>query len=361
MRTGFVSFLRQILAASTLFLAPFLPAHAQLTMPSPGAIEIAHPAGSANFDATSFFQEALRRLGPNGGTIDLTAPGTYYVDSPIVLDRRTSLRIRCAVGASRAAADSQTVNIVYTARQGSLIAAHAVRSLEIGHCNLAYSNSAYTGDLIDLGGMKGVGDTTEVYIHDNRIGGLSSSGGHSNSLVLLDHSNHIVIERNFFTQAATAILGPSDTVIASNLVSIRSNYFAGPFSDVAIRAGGSAWTIAENVFEPKAPNVCGVLDTTAAGVIALSFRGNWMGDGHYGTCIAATRGPIQGGDFTGNDIAGAQVGIALGKSDGISVIGNHFEILKVGVDASSASNLNIVANSFSSIRAVDQVHAPASR
>ncbi len=361
MRSVFVRFSWQILAASILFLVPLFPARAQLTMPNPGAVQIARPAGPGNFDATSLLQEALRRVGLSGGTIELTGPGTYYVNSPIVLDRRTALRIECAVGAPRAAADNQTVNIVYTGQQGSLFTAHAVRSLEIGHCNLAYSNPAYTGDLIDLGGVTGVGDTTEVYIHDNRIGGLSTSGGNANSLIRLEHSNHIEIERNFFTRSATAVLGASDTVIASNLVSIRGNYFAGPFGDVAIRAGGSSWTVAENVFEPKAPNVCGVLDTTAAGVIALSFRGNWIGDGHYGTCIAATRGPIRGGDFTGNDIAGAQVGIALGKSDGVSITGNHFEILKVGVDASSASNVNIVANNFSYIRAGDQVHAPASR
>jgi hypothetical protein len=251
------------------------------------------------------------------------------------------------------------VNIVYTGQQGSLFTAHEVRSLEIGHCNLAYSNPAYRGDLIDLSGIKGVGDTTEVYIHDSRIGGLSKSGGRATSLIRLQASNHIVIERNFFLNASTAILGPSDSIIAANLVSIRRNYFYGPFWDVAIRAGGAAWTIAENVFEPKAPDTCGAVDTTAVGVLALSFRGNWVGDGHLGVCVAASRGPIQGGEISGNDIEGALVGISLGKSSGVSITGNRFEILHIGVDASSASDVNIVANSFAFIPAADRVHLPS--
>lgn len=333
-------------------------AQAPSGMAKPGRAEVAHPSGTASFDATNSVNNALRNLGRNGGTLDISTPGTYYISSPIALDQNTALRIECSVGASRAAADSQAVNIVYTGVQGSLFTAHAVRSLEIGHCNLAYSNPAYQGDLIDLSGMKGVGDTTEVYIHDSRIGGLSKTGGHANSLIRLQASNHIVIERNFFLYANTAVLGPSDSIIAANLISIRRNYFAGPFGDVAIRAGGAAWTIAENVFEPKAPNTCGALDTTAVGIVALSFRGNWIGDGHLGTCIAASRGPIQGGEISGNEVEGALVGVSLGRSSGVSITGNHFEIMHIGVDASSASDVNIVANSFSSIAAADKIHLP---
>jgi len=347
-------------AVSVIFgLVAFnMAAQTSLSITKPGRAQITHPQGAVSFDATSDLSSALRSLGKNGGTLEIATPGTYYVSSPIALDQNTALRIECSVGASRAAADSQAVNIVYSGQQGSLFTAHGVRSLEIGHCNLAYTNPAYKGDLIDLGGIKGVSDTTEVYIHDSRIGGLSKSGGHANSLIRLQSSNHIVIERNFFLNATTAILGPSDSIIAANLVSIRRNYFSGPFGDVAIRAGGAAWTIAENVFEPKAPNTCGALDTTPVGVVALSFRGNWIGDGHIGTCIAASRGPIQGGEFNANEIEGAQVGISLGKSSGVSISGNHFGILHVGVDASSASDVNIVANSFSSIGTADKVHLP---
>lgn len=333
-------------------------AQAQGATSKPGKAEITHPSGSASFDATSSLTNALRALGRNGGTLEITTPGTYYIASPIVLDQSTALRIECAVGASRAAADNQAINIVYTGQQGSLFTAHAVRSLEIGHCNLAYSNSGYNGDLIDLSGQQGAGDTTEVYIHDSRIGGLSTAGAKANSLIRIAHSNQIVIERNYFLNANTAILGPSDTIIAANLISIRRNYFAGPFGDVAIRAGGTAWTIAENVFEPKAPDTCGALNTTTVGVMGLSFRGNWIGDGHLGTCVAVT-GPIQGGEFSGNDIEGAVIGISLGKSTGVSIAGNHLEILKVGIEAGAATDVNIVANSFSYIPTADKVHSPA--
>lgn len=312
-----------------------------------GVVQIARPAGSQPFDATASINAALQNLGRGGGTIEFTTAGIYNVTSTITLDGIQALRIRCAAGASHAAADHQVIDLIYTQNTGSLFAAHGVRSLEIDHCNLAYSHSNYTGRLIDLSGGPPQGDTSEVYLHDNRLGGLSTAGNGAAALIYLQSSDHITIERNFLMRAQTGILGPSNTVIAANMVAIRGNYFTGSFGDVAIRAGGTTWLVSGNVFEPRSKDICGAFDTTSVGVSALSFQSNWIGDGHYGTCVAASKGPIMGAEITGNEIEGALVGISLGVSDGVSITGNHFEILKLAVDASSATNVNIVANSFS--------------
>lgn len=332
--------------AVLLVVSPFM-ASGQAKPLRTGLVQIARPAGSEPFDVTTSIKAALQNLGKAGGTIEFTTTGIYNVTSTISLDGIQALRIRCAVGDSHAAADHQVIDLIYTQKTGSLFAARGVRSLEIDHCNLAYSNSNYTGRLIDLSGGSPQGDTTEVYLHDNRLGGLSTTDNRAAALIYLQSSDHITIERNFLTGAQTGILGPSNAIIAANMIMIRGNYFTGPFGDVAIRAGGTTWSISGNVFEPRSKDICGAFDTTSVGVSALSFQSNWIGDGHYGTCVAASKGPILGAEITGNEIEGALVGISLGISDGVSITGNHFEVVKLAVDASSATNVNIVANSFS--------------
>jgi len=327
---------------------------------APGVVVLQRPGDSTAFDATKSFGDAIHSLGLGGGTIRIQIPGVYLISSTLVFDSTLAVRVDCDSGASRAAADHQTIDLIYTGKTGSLISARSSRTFEIGHCNLAYSDPDYTGDLIRLDGVDGKADTSETYLHDNRIGGFRTTKGEAASLIYLNRSDHIVIERNFLIDAKAGILGPSEAIINANLVSIRNNWFNGPFTDVAIRGGGSAWTIAENVFEPKNPKGdCGVLDTTSTGMEALSFRGNWIGDGHTGTCLAARRGPIQGGDISGNEISGGAVGIDLGRSTGVSITGNHFSILQTAIEASSASDVNIAANNFSSIPAADRIHRAA--
>jgi hypothetical protein len=344
----FAGTLKQLLCVIyfLLFVSP-IPNNAQVRTSRTGLVQITRPAGTQPFDVTASIHSALQNLGRGGGTIEFATAGIYNVSSTISLDEIQALQIRCSVGDSRAAADHQVVDIIYTGKKGSLFTAHGIRSLEIEHCNLAYSDPNYTGTMIDLSGASKYGDTTQVYIHDNRIGGLSTTHNGATALIFLQSSDQIAIERNFLTGANVGILGPSNTVIAANMVTIRGNYFTGPFSDVAIRAGGNTWEISDNVFEPKYGETCGAFDTTRVGVFALSFRSNWIGDGHLGTCIAASDGPIMGAEISGNEIEGAEVGINLGRSDGVSITGNHFEILKVGIDASHATHTNIAGNSFS--------------
>ena len=85
-------------------------------------------------DDTDRFRAAIQSLGRFGGTLRIQNRGTYLISSPLVLDGRLSIRLDCDAGSSRASADTQTINIVYTGATGSLITAHGIRGLEIDHC-----------------------------------------------------------------------------------------------------------------------------------------------------------------------------------------------------------------------------------
>src|ERR1017187_1897888 len=182
-----------------------------------GVFSVERPAGTAAFDATKSFDEAIQSLGRGGGTIRIQTPGTYLISSTLVFDGSLAVRIDCDAGASRAANDHQTIDLIYTGKSGSLIRALSSKAFEIAHCNLAYSDPDYDGDLIVLDAAPGKPDTSHAYLHDNRIGGLSTTKAKASSLVHLNHSNQIVLERNFFISATTGILGPSESVRVEGL------------------------------------------------------------------------------------------------------------------------------------------------
>src|SRR5579872_6482487 len=115
-------------------------ASAQAAASKPGVAQIPSPSSRGGLEATKPFQDALQQFGHVGGTIELSAPGTYYVGSPILLDQNNAIHIKCSAGVSRTAADSQVINIVYTGERGSLFSVRGAVGLEIDHCNLAYSN-----------------------------------------------------------------------------------------------------------------------------------------------------------------------------------------------------------------------------
>ena len=212
----------------------------------PCSVTLTPPEGGE--DAYPALQIALTTLPAVGGTLCLAA-GTYYCSGTLDFTNRLAMSLR-AEGYSRASNDTQTVNLVYTAAAGSLINADGTRGLDIAGLNLAYSHPSYMDTLIALHQVSGATNTAWIYLHDNRIGGLSTSSKAARSLIAMERAYAVTLERNTFLNAAVAIRGAQLSVINANGVSIRNNLFLQGCTDTHVKAGGQAWTVEGNIYEP---------------------------------------------------------------------------------------------------------------
>ena len=304
----------QVAMASPLAVAGAVPCSVTLTPPEGG--EDAYPA----------LQSALTTLPAVGGTLCLAA-GTYHCSGTLDFTNRLAMSLR-AEGYSRASNDTQTVNLVYTAAAGSLINADGTRGLDIAGLNLAYSHPSYMDTLIALHQVSGATNTAWIYLYDNRIGGLSTSSKAARSLIAMERAYAVTLERNTFLNAAVAIRGAQLSVINANGVSIRNNLFLQGFTDTHVKAGGQAWTVEGNIYEPiTRAGEASAFDTTAVGVRGLRYRANWHGDASSGLWFSVTGGPILGGSISdGNQFQGIGTteGVALGASHGVVVTGNVY-------------------------------------
>ncbi len=301
--------------------------------------------GDGVTDDTQAIQQALATLPTHGGTL-LFPKGTYLVSSTLDFTNKLSRKL-LGVGASRANNDVQSVDLVYTASTGSLINADGTRGLEIGGINLAYSHASYTGTLININQTSGSTNAAWIYLHDGRIGGLSTSSGTAAALIALDLCYDVTIERNSLLNAVIAIKGSTVSVVNANAITIKDNLFLQSTSGTAhIQAGGAAWNILHNTFEPVTSAVAGTFDTTSVGVRGLTYHGNWHGDASSGTWVQVTGGALNGASFMGNEMQGTGTSqcLSLGASVGVSIQGNMLECAGNSIDLGTSTAVTVLAN-----------------
>lgn len=305
-------------------------------------------AGDGTTDDTNAVKAALAECPTHGCTI-FFPPGQYPISSTLDLTNKLNRRFVC--GAVRANNDVQQCDLVYTGTSGNLINADGTRGLEIAGMNLAYSDAAYNGTLINLNQTSGSTNTTWINIHDGRIGGRTGAVSAA-SLIDMDLVYDINIERNTFLNAVTYIRGSSVSVVNANAVKIRDNLFLQSTSGTSqIRLGGQGWVIEGNSFEPCTASVACSISIDPVGQRGLQFTGNWMGDATSGLWINLTGGALLGGAFHGNEIqgTGSTDCISLGAAEGVSIMGNMLECSSESVIGSSAETVIELANKKTNI------------
>ena len=139
-------------------------------------------------------------------------------------------------------------NLVWTGARGSGSAVKAIGStaLEWDHVNLSYSDAAYDGNLFSLKSTGGVQETSTAHIHHCRISGTGTAR-RAASLIELEISQALEIEH---VSMDYAVIGITSSLGSSNGVTIGAGcWFDKHFSECAIKARGSNWTIGEVVHE----------------------------------------------------------------------------------------------------------------
>lgn len=293
---------------------------------------VANSAGAAAANSTAI--AALLAILPVSGATLFFPVGDYYFASLIDLTSDFGIRLEGPGAGSRASNETIASRLLYTGASGPLLKVNGTRGFEVDHLGLLYTSATYTGILVDCSGV--VASTSWVYIHDSRLAGAGASSGTAQTLIKLDNTYEVEIARCTFPGKADSaiegatVYGDAAGGFATG-VSIHDNTFngatgTGPFNDVMIRAGGEAWTIADNVVEPITAGVAGFVNTTPRGVNGLDFRGNWLGDATSGTYVKATGGTVRGFRAGGNRVRagnGTAVLYDLRGFEGATLTGEH--------------------------------------
>ncbi len=300
--------------------------------------------GDGVTDDTAAFTAAIAAMPSSSNGSIYVPPGTYIISSPLSFSNKTNCRLFGAT-VSRVNDNSQASNLKFTAASGNLLTCDGTRSLEVYGLNMRYSHGSYADVFILLTDVVGPNNCTWINIHDCCIGGLSTSSNNASRLIHMTGPCYdISIERNTFLGAQVMIEGPATVPGFANGVRIRDNLFLPPCSGVMIKAGGEAWSITGNIFEPINSSVAYAFDTTAASVVGMEYSGNWHGDATSGTWVRVTGGSIFGATFHGNVfLADTGTGINLGLSRSVIITGNEVG-LTTFVEAASAQDVQVLSN-----------------
>lgn len=344
--SGLLSILLCLVVCASLALLNDVTASVSDTVPVVNVKSAPYNAvGDGVADDTAAILAAFADVPLFGGVIFFPC-GTYNISTPILLLNSHGRRI-LGENYPRRPADNSCSNLVYTSSTGSLLHVDGSNGAEVAYLNMAYSHPSYTGILINIAHVNGSTLPIEISLHDNRIGGLSTSSKASVALISLELTYGINIERNVFVNGVTAIRGSLLSVINANAVRIRDNLFLPEFTGPHIFAGGQVWTIEGNIFEPHtAAGEARAFGTTSVGVRGLGYSTNWHGDASSGTWFNVTGGGILGGSIQGNQFQGGGTakGIHLGASQGVVVTGNEFEMGGLPLDLGTSLKTVAYAN-----------------
>lgn len=295
-------------------------------------------------DNVAAFNALSAAVGANAGAeFRFPFSGSCYVfASTVTISVKYGLRLMSAA-ALRAGNATSMPCLRFTGAAGSLFALTSeVRGLEIAGFNIQYTNAAYAGDLIDVTRTSGA-SLDWIYIHDSAIGGNAVTG--ANSLIKIGDVLKVEIERVTFHDAKRHILGTASAF--ANGVTIRDSFFnpGGTTTGVCqIVAGGQAWNIENNIFEPinTTGSVAASVCVTSRGVDGLKIHGNWFGDSAAGTYIDLTGGPVFGASIGGGGLIqgiSSTVGVKLGAAQGVHFSGANFAISGTDIDFGTSSNV----------------------
>jgi hypothetical protein len=307
--------------------------------------------GDGTTDDLLAIQSAIAALPASGGTLFFPR-GNYACSGTLTFDSKRSVILAGEGGLSGGAQPASRV--FYTGTGARFISARSTSGFTIRDLAVSYTQSGFTGALVDLSALSGGFDTALARIEGSLIG----SGGPSlrtARLLDLDKAISSSFEDVSFSGGDVAVRGKSVATTYSNVISFRSCMFVYQ-QTVHVKNAGQAWSFDNCTFEqlyPGGTSGGGVAYLQDAGLVAnsLSFNGCWFGDANSTGTWITFRGA--GLSVRGCYISAAARGVSVeGPSTiGVDISANCFTSMAKGIEFSGVNNSDVVvlANQFNGV------------
>ena len=293
--------------------------------------------GDGVTDDTAAIQSAITaavNVGNNQGACINFPSGNYLISSALKLSNYLNIRFQGVLGSASKYITAPRSVLTYTGTgTGSLILSNPARGVALDSLGLTYSNTGYTGYLVDLRTYTGSNDSTGVLISNCSFYPSGSAGSGCVALLAIDGVETSKIANCQFTNGQYAIYGKIQNLNVGSQyfslgLSIEDCFFAHQ-AIAAIRNPGESWSITRPVVEPLLSGGAGFL-TQDSGFACqgLTIQGGWFADVTPGVSGAWINVCGSGISITGNSmgISTACTGISLSGNScaGLSLYGNNF-------------------------------------
>lgn len=291
---------------------------------------------------------AVALLPATGGTVFVS--GDISIGAALSLSGKRGVILQGVGGKSSGAAVPAILRFTGTG-SGSFINGQNTAGLAIRDLMILNTSASFTGSLVDLRNVGGLGsDTSGAVVENCYIGGVGVTSAIG---VNLDYAISSQVRGCVFSQCAVAIQGRSVAAAYSNAIHVQNNVFTN--NTAVIKNAGQAWLIDGNTFEPLTGGAAGAY-THDAGVVAndLTFTGNWFGDvTAAGAWITfAGNGLWVQGNYFGGSATATAILIDSGSCSGIIVLGNDFVTFSKALDYGATTNHTNCFFGFNSFSAV---------
>jgi hypothetical protein len=258
--------------------------------------------------------------------------------------------------------------LVYTGTgTASAITARSSYRMTIERMSIRYSNSGFTGILLDFRHSSGNPTADSAYwkIESSTLGGTLSTH-HSATAIQMNGVILGIIHDNEFFGNAVGIRGVSNdgTGTYANVVTVTNNHFAR--TDVGIMNPNANWKVDTNTFEPShSTGEVRAMDNDCATncqiAQALTFTNNYLGDfslaGQTNPAVRikhASGVTISGNWWIAEPNPPVETAIALDGVEGAVISGNRAQYLTNFVNATGATSrdISIIGNDIGTINAV---------
>ena len=232
----------------------------------------------------------------------------------------------------------ETPNLLYTGSHQTFIALASAQRVTIEKLAIRYSNSSFTGNLIDLNTTGG--DSAYIRIKDCQLGGTVSNISGAKSCIRLEHG----------------IIGVDGGY--ANVIQLKGNTYKSTNS-FAVYNAGQAWSLIGETFEPASQSggtyvrALGYGDDANGSSKGLTFLGCWFGDVSHGTDAWIQfkgYGLNVIGCYFGHNSPNAGAISLKNNAQGVTIQGNRFETTYgVRAEAVYAYGVNLFGNSYQAV------------
>jgi hypothetical protein len=306
--------------------------------------------GDGMTDDLTAIQSAIAALPSTGGTL-FFPHGNYKCSDTLTFDQKWSVVLAGEGGLSGGAVPAS--RLVYTGTGTRFVSARSTQGFIIRDLAVSYTQSGFSGALVDLSALSGQLDTSLARI-ENCLIGSGTPSLRSARLLDLDKTISSSFTHVSFSGGDVAVRGKSASTY-SNVISFRSCTFVYQ-QTVHVKNAGQAWTFEGCTFEQLFPG------GTSGGAGAythdsdvtsnsLSFHGCWFGDANTsGTWISFAGAALS---VRSCYISGGVRGVAIeGFSNlGIDISANGFNVMTTGIEFTQINDSDVVilSNCFNAV------------
>jgi hypothetical protein len=296
--------------------------------------------GNSSTDDLAAIQSAIAAIPSTGGTL-LFPHGDYACSGTLTFDNKHAVVLVGEGGLSGGTTPASQLH--YTGSGARFISARTTAGFTIRDLAVSYSQSSFTGALIDLSAPSGVTQGARI---ERALIGTGGPALRSARLLDLDKAVSSSFDSVAFSGGDVAVRGKAAGDSFSNVISFRSCMFVFQ-QTVHVKNAGQAWEFDGCTFEPLHPGASAggagaYAQDSGMSANALSFRSCWFGDADAtGTWIR----------FSGAGLSVRHCYISRGlrgvlvegpSTVGVDISANSFDTMPTGVEFVGINNGDVV-------------------